>query len=130
MKVKELSRKYEDLRRNTFYLMAKAFNEHDVETFWDFEKSVKEMIEFADPDIIFINGALYKRFLPWLEISLNAEKSFLVNEKHDRWINVGLGTTALNRDVIWFKNFLTGASLAATNDNLFYLGRELRLQAN
>lgn len=89
--------------------------------------NLKEMIELADPDIVFLNGSLYSRFLPLLNITLSNEESFLVNEKYDRWVKVGLGSMDLDRRVVWFKNFLTGASLAATNDHLFRLGRDLRV---
>ena len=90
--------------------------------------NLKEMIELADPEIVFLNGSIYSRFLPLLNISLFDEESYLVNSKHNRRVKVGLGSLGKGRQLVWFQNFLTGASLAATNDNLFRLGKDLRVQ--
>jgi len=91
-------------------------------------ENLKELVGLAKLEAIFMNGAVFKDLLPSLGVVIDRYESLTVNKKQGRKLKVGLGHMhAGNNSIpaVWITNFLTGRTLAATNEGLFWAGKEI-----
>jgi len=91
-------------------------------------ENLKELIGLANPNVIFINGAIFKDLLTSLGVVEKKTLKFVVNKRLDRSLVVYLGHMQIGDKkikTIRFANFITSKSLAATNDCLFDAGFKL-----
>jgi len=93
-------------------------------------KNLRAMLELVKPEVVFMNGAAFRPFLALLGVKpIHSPTVICVNEKKKRDLEIQYGYMELGQKniwTVWLTNFLTGQSLAATNDGLFQAGKSVK----